>query len=50
VVGAIGIFVMQVGVRTFDYFQYNTIVDVQLVYTDNIPFPAVTLCNQNNFR
>ena len=47
---AIGIFSMQVVERTSAYFRYGTIVDVQHEYAEQIPFPAVTFCNQNNFR
>ena len=43
-------FVVQVGQRTSDYFKYATNVDVKVIYTDKLRFPAVTLCNQNNFR
>ena len=50
VIGAIILFTVQVGVRTTDFFNYATTVDVQLTYTNKIKFPAVTLCNQNNFR
>ena len=47
---AILLFIFQVGMRTTDFFNYSTTVDVQLTYTDQVKFPAVTLCNQNSFR
>ena len=47
---ALGVFLWQVGQRTYDYSQHDTNVDVQVVYTDKLSFPAVTICNQNNFR
>ena len=50
VIGAIIIFTVQVGLRTSDFFAYSTTVDVQLTYTDQVKFPAVSLCNQNSFR
>ena len=50
VIGAIIIFTVQVGLRTSDFFTYSTTVDVQLTYTDQVKFPAVSLCNQNSFR
>ena len=50
VVGAVIYFGVQVAQRTSDYFKYATNVDVKVIYTDKLRFPAVTLCNQNNFR
>ena len=47
---AILLFIFQVGMRTTDFFNYSTTVDVQLTYTDQVKFPAVSLCNQNSFR
>jgi hypothetical protein len=44
------VFIVQVGTRSAVFFEYNTIVEVNRKFTDEIPFPAVTLCNQNNFR
>ena len=42
--------VMEVSLRTFDYFSYETNVDFRVLYGDKVTFPAVTICNQNNFR
>ncbi len=50
VVLAIGLFVGQVAQRMAVYFQYKTNVAVEVTYADKIIFPAVTICNQNNFR
>ena len=36
--------------RTFVYFDYNTTVSVNIRYIEEVPFPAVTLCNINTFR
>ncbi len=47
---SVSLFVAQVGQRVAVYFQYKTNVDVQVKYVDVIDFPAVTVCNQNNFR
>ena len=48
--GAALFFIIQVALRVNVYFEYNTNVDVEKVYTTKVPFPAVTICNQNNFR
>ena len=32
------------------YFEYKSNVDVKITYVDEIDFPAVTVCNQNNRR
>ena len=36
--------------RLLFYFQYTTRVDIQVVYQEELPFPAVTICNQNMLR
>ncbi len=43
-------FVAQVGNRMTVFFKYRTNVDVKINYVDKIEFPAVTVCNQNNYR
>ena len=43
-------FTIQVYLRINVYLDYNTTTDVQVVYTNSVPFPATTICNQNNFR
>ncbi len=50
VVVAISFFVSQVAQRMAVYFQYKTNVAVEVKYIDKIKFPAVTICNQNNYR
>ena len=50
VMSAVIYFVAQVGQRTSDYFKYATNVDVKVIYANKLRFPAVTVCNQNNFR
>lgn len=50
VVAAVLFFVVQVSLRVGVFFEYNTNVDVEKVYTTKLPFPAVTICNQNKFR
>ena len=47
---AIILFTVQVATRAKVYFDYNTNVDVSVIYTKTMEFPAVTICNQNNFR
>ena len=50
VLGSALFFIIQVALRVTVYFEYNTNVDVEKVYTTKVLFPAVTICNQNNFR
>lgn len=47
---AIILFTSQVASRTFTYFEHHTNTELQVVYDTKIPFPAITVCNQNNFR
>ena len=49
-VTAIVLFVIQVQDRVYLYFNHNTTVSLNIHYTDQVPFPAVTLCNINTFR
>ena len=44
------LFSVQVVNRISDYFDYKTNVNVEIVYLSSIPFPAVTICNQNSYR
>ena len=50
VAAAIFLFVAQVGTRVAVFFQYKTNVAVKNKYVKEIEFPAVTVCNQNNYR
>ena len=50
VLAAIVLFVAQITSRSLDFFKYSTTVDVEVIYEDSLKFPAVTFCNQNNFR
>ena len=50
VMSAIVLFVAQIASRSVDFLKYSTTVDVEVIYTDSVKFPAVTFCNQNNFR
>ena len=36
--------------RLMLYLDYTSKVDVEITYVDKLPFPAVTVCNQNLFR
>ena len=47
---AVLLFVGQVGMRVAVYFQYKSNVAVKMNYVDEIEFPSVTICNQNNYR
>ncbi len=43
-------FITQVTFSVLKYYEYRTTTDVQVLYEASVLFPAVTLCNQNNFR
>jgi len=36
--------------RLLWYYQYPTMVDLYVEYKSELPFPAVTVCNENTFR
>lgn len=50
VLAAVTAFVSQVVTRSLVYLDYHSNVNVQLIYNNSIPFPAVTVCNQNQYR
>ena len=44
-------FALWVGLRTRDHLKFESTVNVEVIYSEeSIPFPAVTICNQNNYR
>ena len=45
-----GLFATVMTARLLQYFSYPKRVNVQLTYTKEMKFPAVTICNQNLFR
>ena len=45
VLGAISLFMIQVEERIKSYYNYETNVDVELVYPNDIKFPVVTIYN-----
>ncbi len=47
---AVTLFLYQVGMRTQQYFQYNTNINVEVKFEPQLEFPSVTVCNQNSFR
>ena len=47
---AVLVFVGQVATRVVVYFQYKSNVAVTVNYVNQIDFPTVTICNQNNYR
>ena len=47
---ACGLFAYLATSRLQIYFQRPKIVSVEVTYTENLPFPAVTICNQNAYR
>ena len=50
VVSSILFFTVEVGLRTKEYFKHETNIDMELMFVDEVPFPALTMCNQNAFR
>ena len=50
VTAAIALFVIQVGMRFSAYFEYKSNLDVKVNSVETLPFPAITLCNQNNYN
>ena len=50
VVTSIAFFTVMVGIRTSEYMKHETNIAMELTFADHVPFPAVTLCNQNAFR
>ena len=50
VLGAMAFFISQVVLRTIEYYKYQTVISVKRIRSDNVSFPAVTLCNLNQFR
>ena len=50
VVTAISGFMWNAGRTVNSYFEYNTNVAVQILFNDTCTMPAVTICNQNNYR
>ena len=50
VTAAIVFFIYHISERAWAYFDYNTTVSVNIRYTNQVPFAAVTLCNINTFR
>jgi hypothetical protein len=43
-------FAVMVGIRTHKYLKHETNIALEVTFKDQVPFPAVTLCNQNSFR
>ena len=39
-----------VALRTHVYLQHDTNIDIELKFVNQVPFPAVTICNQNAYR
>ena len=50
VVLATSIFFWFMSDRLIYLYSYPKAVDVEVIYTDSVDFPAVTICNQNVFR
>ena len=50
VLTVVTLFIVQVSLRVIDYLDYNASINMNVVYEDQLDFPAVTICNQNKFR
>ena len=50
VVGACSFFIWFLTDRVLYLTGHPKAVDVEVIYTDSVLFPAVTICNQNLFR
>jgi len=50
VVGACSFFIWFMTDRVMYLTSHPKAVDVEVIYTDSVLFPAVTICNQNLFR
>jgi len=50
VLGACSFFIWFMTDRVMYLASYPKAVDVEVIYTDSVLFPAVTICNQNLFR
>ena len=49
-VGMGTVFTLLVTTRLHVYYDYPTLVDVSVDYAAELPFSAVTICNQNIYR
>jgi len=50
VLGACSFFIWFMTDRVMYLASYPKAVDVEVIYTESVRFPAVTICNQNLFR
>lgn len=50
VLASVLFFTVEVCLRTKEYFKHETNIDIELNFVDEVPFPALTMCNQNTFR
>lgn len=44
------LFTFQVALRSVDFATNEASINVEIIYTDKLEFPSVTICNQNRFR
>ncbi|XP_072342379.1 acid-sensing ion channel 2-like [Scyliorhinus torazame] len=49
-IGSLGLLVMECAERVAFYFSYPHVAKLEEVATNNLVFPAVTICNLNEFR
>lgn len=50
VLGSLTGFVMIVKMQLAQYLSYGRIVNVEIIQSNELTYPAVAICNQNNFR
>ena len=44
------IFGIFMATKLVEYYDYPTVMDMSVQYTDKVDFPAVTICNQNPYK
>ena len=48
--GIIGVFIYVIVNRILHFYERPVYIDVQVGYLEEVPFPAVTVCNQNPYK
>ena len=47
---AVSIFLMLIGTKVQLIYQYPKSINLDIIYNDTLPFPAVSICNLNPYR
>jgi hypothetical protein len=50
VLAVVAVFAYALTDRILNYYTYPTNIDLNVGFWERVPFPAVTICNQNNYR